>query len=287
MNKFSPVPEIKSLEEKKNYKSVISKHFSSKSDYWNLVYDKNHDPLNLMNEDFRKRKDTVLQYFAKYCNNSVKQALDLGCGTGIYLREIIERGFCGIGIDISFDMVSSANEKLDTTEKSFFIQGDIEKLPFGDNSFECIICAGTLEFLPDLKSALSEIRRILMNSGIFIATFPNAVKLKNIFDPMFYYSYISRKRKNVPSVSALSDSNFSGKKFLLFQIIKMLRNSGFLIKELRGIGFGPIQFFRKDLFSPERAFRINERVQRIADKSLFNYLYNISNRWVLCLQKIS
>jgi ubiquinone/menaquinone biosynthesis C-methylase UbiE len=57
------------------------------------------------------------------------------------------------------------------------IIGSIMNLPFGDESFDCVICLETLEHVEDPIKAMSEVYRVLKPGGKFIGSAPFACEL--------------------------------------------------------------------------------------------------------------
>lgn len=62
-----------------------------------------------------------------------------------------------IGLDATLELIKTAQKKYPETN---FLLGDIEVLPFLDNSFDIIFTRHTLEHLPDYKKAISELYRV-------------------------------------------------------------------------------------------------------------------------------
>lgn len=95
---------------------------------------------------------------------------DLGCGSGVFTNGVQQRGFNCIGVDLSPKLIGMARAKYPGVE---FLEGDIERLPFEDGSFDGVVLAGVLHHLPDLTACAAEIRRILKPGGRFVAFDPN------------------------------------------------------------------------------------------------------------------
>src|SRR3989304_6604209 len=61
--------------------------------------------------------------------------LDAGCGTGVFTLDFLAAGARVVGLDISMPMLELANRK--TAGYPFSaLRGDMEQLPFKDNSFD-------------------------------------------------------------------------------------------------------------------------------------------------------
>jgi ubiquinone/menaquinone biosynthesis C-methylase UbiE len=96
--------------------------------------------------------------------------LDAGTGTGAAAFAAAQRvGRHGkvIGIDIGEDILDQAALKLDFSLPltiSFFL-GDMERLEFPDESFDVVLSASSLFFLPDMQAGLKEWKRVLKPGG--------------------------------------------------------------------------------------------------------------------------
>lgn len=103
--------------------------------------------------------------------------LDAGCGTGTLSRELAGRGCQVTGVDASSKMISVA--KAQQAARPMAAQVDfrevttIESLPFPDQSFDGVLCASVLEYVPDVERCLTEIGRVLRPGGLFLLSIPN------------------------------------------------------------------------------------------------------------------
>ena len=104
------------------------------------------------------------------CNiTSDDRVLDVGCNTGFVSFEISRvTGADVIGIDMSEDMVAQArnrNQSGYSPQSVDFQKGDAQKLPFPDQSFDCVVSGGSTAFVHDIEAALSEYRRVVKDWG--------------------------------------------------------------------------------------------------------------------------
>ena len=89
-----------------------------------------------------------------------QMVLDLGCGSGRYLRELHNRGARVIGMDLSPAMLDRARE---TTTR--IARADIRALPFDAMSIDLVVCGLALGDVAELELALIEIARVLRSGG--------------------------------------------------------------------------------------------------------------------------
>ena len=97
-----------------------------------------------------------------------KVLLDVCCGDGMHSLAGLERGAEIYVSDISEKSVELIVNKAKLLGyKIHGIAADAEYLPFSDNSFDIITCAGSLSYV-DLNTFINEVERILCPGGVFI-----------------------------------------------------------------------------------------------------------------------
>lgn len=99
------------------------------------------------------------------------RVLDVATGTGIVAMDcarIVGPTGRVVGIDLSSDMLAVARQKSAAAGLANleFHEGDAEKLDFPDGSFDAVLCASSLFFIPDMPSVLKEARRVLVQNGV-------------------------------------------------------------------------------------------------------------------------
>lgn len=100
--------------------------------------------------------------------------LDVGCGTGDDAREIASIvGPNGrvVGIDLSEALVAESKKRAAGSGLAVeFRIGDIRKLDFPDESFDCVRTDRVLMFVPEIEKAISEIIRVMRPEGRVVAS---------------------------------------------------------------------------------------------------------------------
>lgn len=100
------------------------------------------------------------------------RVLDVGCGTGLLLRELATRLPAAVeltGIDPAEGMVAQAREK-SADPRLTFTQGTAERLPFEDGAFDLVITTTSFDHWADQLAGLIECRRVLAPGGLFVLT---------------------------------------------------------------------------------------------------------------------
>jgi SAM-dependent methyltransferase len=86
-----------------------------------------------------------------------QRVLEVGCGTGVFLRAAADRGARAVGIDASPALVEIARERVPEAELHV---GDMQFLPFGDDAFDVVAGFNSFFFADDLVAALREAGRV-------------------------------------------------------------------------------------------------------------------------------
>lgn len=93
------------------------------------------------------------------------RVLDVGTGTGLVAlaaaRAVGEQGSV-TGLDFSLQMLKTANAQLAKTDLTnvSFVHGTAEDLEFPEASFDAVLCASALFFVPDMAQAVREFFRV-------------------------------------------------------------------------------------------------------------------------------
>ena len=102
--------------------------------------------------------------------------LEVGCGPGIMLPDLLAMGCEVHAIDISAEMIRRAEQRMSghpLARRCHLGVGDVERLEFGEGSFDAVLALGVLEYLPAREGALREMLRVLKPGGHLVLTVPN------------------------------------------------------------------------------------------------------------------
>ena len=115
--------------------------------------------------DVRRRRDLVHEALGA---RSGERVLDLGCGPGFYVAELLERvGPSGhvAGVDTSGPMLALAAHRIGARDNVELAEAPVTALPFDDASFDAAISVQVLEYVKDVDGALIELHRVLRPGG--------------------------------------------------------------------------------------------------------------------------
>ena len=171
----------------------------------------------------RSRSRLLKKIINKYSFQSMKtKFLEIGCGTGAFIREIATNGkLTIIGSEIYLKGLLYAKQKLPNVE---FIQFDARHDILPD-SFDIIGAFDVLEHLDDDTATISNIHKMLNEGGHFIATVPQYMSLWSRLDEIVQHK---RRYSRRELLSKLEKQGFticfcSSFLFVLFPLMLMSR----------------------------------------------------------------
>ena len=113
------------------------------------------------------------EFFAPLAPRPELNVLDVGCGTGDFLRllaPIVSPGKA-VGLDLSETMIAEAQKRsAENVDNLSFRAGSVLELPFQAGSFDRVLATQLLLHVPDPLKALSEMKRVLAPSGLISIT---------------------------------------------------------------------------------------------------------------------
>ncbi|MFA6963230.1 MAG: methyltransferase domain-containing protein [Patescibacteria group bacterium] len=98
--------------------------------------------------------------------------LDIGCWDGYLMKQFVKSGKVkkAVGVDNSKSAIEMA--KKDGLEV-VLVESVDKKIPFGDESFDCVFAGEIIEHIYDVNNFTLEIERVLKKNGQLIITTPN------------------------------------------------------------------------------------------------------------------
>jgi ubiquinone/menaquinone biosynthesis C-methylase UbiE len=127
--------------------------------------------------------------------------LECGCGAANVSRYMAINGYKPTVIDYTdagINLAKNGFRRLNL--EASYVLGDINKLPFEDNSFDIVFSGGVLEYFENYEIPMSEMTRVLRPNGVFAANMvPRKFSIQTIAD---------WQRTLAHSLKAVSQGNF-------------------------------------------------------------------------------
>jgi SAM-dependent methyltransferase len=107
--------------------------------------------------------DGVREAILSFLGSAVLPAiLEVGCGTGHWLKAMAERAHLVAGMDLSAQMLARARP---AAPRARLVRGRSEQAPWRDASFDRIVCVNALHHFNDRDQFFTEARRLLRAGG--------------------------------------------------------------------------------------------------------------------------
>ena len=162
------------------------KHTDIKKQYNNFheVYSNNIAQDEVSNNLFREKLQGI--------DFSGKKVLDIGCGDGIDLAVLGERGAQVFGIDPSSEFLKKAQEN---NPSGIFKEGVGENIPCEDSMFDVVVSKWAMQTSTNVPEILREITRVMKKDGtlVFLSKHPVIQFLQKIRDSGHGVDYYEQK----------------------------------------------------------------------------------------------
>jgi ubiquinone/menaquinone biosynthesis C-methylase UbiE len=132
--------------------------------------------------------------------------LDMGCGPGVSTALLAEKGRPRLVAAFDFDasMVERARQRLRGDPRVGLLVADAARMPFPDGLFDAVFVLGVVHHIPEWRTALREVARVLKAGGRFGFAEPSRRHLMRV------YRLLPHARESMFSVeewrSALADA---------------------------------------------------------------------------------
>ena len=235
------------------WSSSLIPDIGNKIDQVFITKDKKTDVLSFLDSIRITNFNKILDKLSSIRKNEKLSILDVGCGTGLFIKVAKERGHQITGLEPNPIMAKNASIKGYNIIKGFFPSSVPPKF-----KYDLIIFNDVLEHVPNLDVVLSSCSRFLNSDGLIVISLPNSDGLffrlakrlykvgfkgcwHRLWQKMFYTPHLhyfnkysldllfkKYKYKNISGLVELESIAFSG----LWQRLSIDKKTTFFIKLL-------------------------------------------------------
>ena len=233
-------------------------------------------------EKWKTMKDTFTPsyYFRQYimqavlaaaCLEKTDKVVEIGCGTGLVLREALKIVRPVFGTDISPEMLERVRDSV-LSEKKIIIVNDfiaagahpetdvflmvnnLLELNLPKNYFDKIISVEVLRYVENLDAALTNVARAMKSRSLFVFTITNFWSAS--FFPLKYslrkiFGFLKPEKELLQYFTTKST------------LFRKLKKTGFSVEKIERIGFLSVNPLTKKLIKNETMARVISRLDRV------------------------
>jgi ubiquinone/menaquinone biosynthesis C-methylase UbiE len=112
-----------------------------------------------------------------------KTVLDVGCGSGLFFKEVAAQARLVIGVDVSRKLLNKAKEQGSAFSNTAVLQADADHLPFRDGLFGAVFAFTVLQNVPKPTETLNELKRVAkMGDKVVVTGLKKAFPLSSFID---------------------------------------------------------------------------------------------------------
>ncbi|MDY6938518.1 MAG: class I SAM-dependent methyltransferase [Cyanobacteriota bacterium] len=190
---------------------------------------------------------SIDKYFTRKIDPFVQptdKAIDIGCGSGLFLPIVSQRCRELVGVDISPEFIRDSRETIERFNliNTRVFQAKSEALPFPDDEFDTILMVDAIHHIYHLAETISEMNRVLKPGGKLIIYEPN------ILNPMLFLMCLFDR--NEWGAIGLGRKSAYRKLFQPFFQIHCIEYNGLLIGPDSPLNLKIADFLNHPTFSP-------------------------------------
>lgn len=188
-------------------------------DYWENSWDsiEFEDALELCS------KDPLKNIFDKYVKKD-SLILEGGCGKGHWVAYFADRNYKIVGLDFAQKTLA---ELAENRQSLSLCCGNVNMLPFADNSFDVYYSGGVVEhFEGGCMDSLSEARRVIKEDGTLLLSVPYYSPLRKILTPFRTEEWRKLSNPEVDEEKVFEDLTYFQYAYTAAEFKKLLVNAG-------------------------------------------------------------
>ena len=262
-----------------SWKHQVKNRFSEQATQWAACY---ADPEPTLSSQHLISRQRFALKMVEAAMPPSSRILEVGCGAGVMAAKLIKRGYAVWGIDLAEPMIRQARQ---LCESEPFGVGDIEHIPFPDNTFDVVVSLGVIEYLESDEQALREVWRVLRPGGRAVIAIPNGrsplrrldgvvPRVVAVLRPAYHLVKYRFRARPAPSSERFAGTVHHApyRRFYRRRWLRLLRGLNFEPEEWICHGWGwlssPLGFLVQSLSMKQAVFR--RGIERLVGRALLS-----------------
>ncbi|PYO98736.1 MAG: hypothetical protein DMD61_09150 [Gemmatimonadetes bacterium] len=262
-----------------SWKHQVKNRFSEQATQWAACY---ADPEPTLSSQHLISRQRFALKMVEAAMPPSSRILEVGCGAGVMAAKLIKRGYAVWGIDLAEPMIRHARQ---LCESDPFGVGDIEHIPFPDNTFDVVVSLGVIEYLESDEQALREVWRVLRPGGRAVIAIPNGrsplrrldgvvPRVVAVLRPAYHLVKYRFRARPAPSSERFAGTVHHApyRRFYRRRWLRLLRGLNFEPEEWICHGWGwlssPLGFLVQSLSMKQAVFR--RGIERLVGRALLS-----------------
>jgi len=262
-----------------SWKHQVKNRFSEQATQWAACY---ADPEPTLSSQHLISRQRLALKMVEAAMPPSSRILEVGCGAGVMAAKLIKRGYAVWGIDLAEPMIRHARQ---LCESDPFGVGDIEHIPFPDNTFDVVVSLGVIEYLESDEQALREVWRVLRPGGRAVIAIPNGrsplrrldgvvPRVVAVLRPAYHLVKYRFRARPAPSSERFAGTVHHApyRRFYRRRWLRLLRGLNFEPEEWICHGWGwlssPLGFLVQSLSMKQAVFR--RGIERLVGRALLS-----------------
>ncbi len=222
----------------------------------------------------RTRDACALRLFARLQLRPGTKILDVANGSCSLALTLAAQAYEVISIHRTRALLELGQERaalLGTGRNISFRLWDMSRIPLPDASVDAVLAIGVLSWMRFPEETMSEMLRVLRPGGVFIASVDNRWRLSHVLDPRLtpLLSPVRRAALSLLERMGVRSPGFKPswpRTSSIHDFDDQLKAAG--VRKIAGTtaAFGPFTFLGKRIFNEHIGKRINQVLQRAADR---------------------
>jgi len=256
-----------SADKSADQQTLVNSYFEDVACDWAEIYER----TGVKEFVHQQRLRIMLELVERIAPPAKARILDAGCGAGLAAVALARRGYVVQAVDTVRAMVDLTSRRAIEAGVDPHVTtalGDIDSIPFADETFPLAVVMGVLPWLPSIEKPLRELHRVIQPGGHLIVSLDNRWSLCRFFDPLMNPLLSPTKELARSILQRLGRTESSVRSYLTSnrQLHSLLRATGFEKLEAITLGFGPFTLFRHELLPCRVGLSVHRSLQAIAER---------------------